>query len=241
MLFSMSVRTPKGSRRSLNFGLGKSLGFLIAATACGGATASSDGSDTGGGASTAGACMPVGNNFRSQFTAGNCDVVARVNADATQILGYRVVCGNEQTVSIESLKAELLPSARVSWFDSISYGSSSDAAYLFVHSSDPYDVIAFGVKTGLTLFEFSGSNTPPMFGDWSPESDINGDCRGPIPAFTSLGPWDASDPGQEVLGFVYEKGLIDGVNAVAGGYRNISLVRANLPTLEYLVILSTKL
>ncbi len=133
----------------------------------------------------------------------------------------------------------LLPSARVNWSAGESYGSASDAAYLFVHASSPYDVVAFGFDTGLQLFEFSSSNTPAMFGTWSPASDIDGNCNGPIPAFQSLGPWDASYPGQAVLDLAYKKGLIGGVNTAFGGYRAISVVRASLPTVEYLLIVST--
>jgi hypothetical protein len=177
--------------------------------------------------------------MRAQLTGANCDVVARVNADATQILGYRVVCGEGQTVSAASLREQLLPSARVNWSEASVYGSAADAAYLFVHAANPYDVIAFSESTGQTLFELGDGLTPMLSGTWSPASDLDGSCNGPGPQFQSLGPWDPSYPGQAALDLLYRKGVIERLNQSFGGYRAISVVRSSLPTVEYLVIVST--
>ena len=184
-------------------------------------------------------CTAAGEAIRAQLTGSNCDVVARVSADATQILGYRVVCGDGQTVSTASLLAQLLPSARVNWSEATAYGSAADAAYLFVHASNPYDVIAFSESTGQTLFELGDGLSPMLSGTWSPESDLDGSCNGPGPTFQSLGPWDPTYPGQAAVNLLYRRGVIERLNQSFGGYRTISVVRSNLPVVEYLVIVST--
>lgn len=185
------------------------------------------------------ACTAAGEAIRAQLTGANCDVVARVNSDATQILGYRVVCGDGQTVSTASLAAQLAPSSRVNWSQASVYGSAADAAYLFVHASNPYDVIAFSESTGETLFEFGDGLSPMISGTWSPPTDLDGSCKGPRPTFQSLGPWDPSYPGQAAVDLLYRKGVIERLNQSFGGYRTISVVRSNLPTVEYFVIVST--
>lgn len=184
-------------------------------------------------------CTAAGEAVRAQLTGPNCEVVARVNANATQILGYRVVCGAAQTVSLDTLTAQLLPVSRVNWSEATSYGSAADAAYLFVHPMNPYDVIAFSESTGQTLFEFGDGLSPLVSGTWSPGKDLDGSCNGPSPTFQSLGPWDPSYPGQAAVDLVYRKGLLESLNQSFGGYRTISVVRATLPAIEYFVIVST--
>lgn len=185
------------------------------------------------------ACTAAGEALRAQLTGPNCDVVARVSADATQILGYRVSCGDGQTVSTASLTQQLLPVSRVNWSEATVYGSAADAAYLFVHAANPYDVIAFSESTGQTLFELGDGLSPMVSGTWSPPTDLDGSCNGHGPTFQSLGPWDPSYPGQAAVDLLYSKGLIERLNESFGGYRTISVVRSNLPTVEYLVIVST--
>lgn len=184
-------------------------------------------------------CTAAGEHIRAQLSGSNCDVVVRVNADATQILGYRVVCGDGQTVSTASLAAQLLPSSRVNWSEAKAYGSAADAAYLFVHASNPYDVIAFSESTGQTLFELGDGLSPMISGTWSPATDLDGSCNGPGPTFQSLGPWDPSYPGRAAVDLVYGRGVLERLNQSFGGYRTISVVRSNLGVVEYFVIVST--
>lgn len=184
-------------------------------------------------------CTAAGEAVRAQLTGPNCEVVARVNANATEVLGYRVVCGAAQTVSIATLTERLLPSSRVNWSEATSYGSAADAAYLFVHAMNPYDVIAFSESTGQTLFEFGDGLSPVVSGTWSPAKDLDGSCNGPSPTFQSLGPWDPSYPGQAAVDLVFRRGLLERLTQSFGGYRTISVVRAQLPAVEYFVIVST--
>jgi hypothetical protein len=184
-------------------------------------------------------CTAPSEAFTSQIGGYVCDVVVRVNATATQLLSYKVVCGSQSTLTLEQAKAQLLPSSRINWSEATSYRSDSDG-YLFVHET-PYDVVAFGPITGQPVFEFYADGQPEqVLGDWKPATDLNGTCNGLGPDYlTHLGPWQDTDPGLEIMQLLHEHGVFYGIDRANGGTNGTLIVRADLSAVEYFVVIST--
>jgi hypothetical protein len=165
----------------------------------------------------------------------------RVNGDASAIVSYRVVCGEQRTLSLEDAKAQLGVVSRINWLEAATYGSVG-TGYLFVHESAPYDVLAIGPTTGQPIFEFAGTNptTAEVVDEWSASTDLDGACNGSSGlAYVALGPWEVSDPGSLVVELLYSKGVFAAVEAANGGHNSITLVRAPLSNLEFFVIIGT--
>jgi len=185
---------------------------------------------------------PVSLAFTSQLGSSPCDVVVRVNADASAILAYKVVCGAAGTVTQDALLSTLQSTSGAAWQGAIAYGDTSKH-FLFVDDSDPNHAIAFSGVTGLQLFEFSDATTPTVLGDWSNASELDGSCDdgsgfNALPHYT-LGPWQESYPWSSVVSQVVQQGVFSGMSTASGGERSVTLVHAGLPTEEFFVIIST--
>jgi hypothetical protein len=183
---------------------------------------------------------PISSVFTSQLGGNPCDVVVRVNADGSTILGYKVVCGAGATVSQGALQSTLQSTSGATWQGAMGYGDTSKH-FLFVDNSNPNHAIAFSGVTGLQLFEFSDATTPTVLGDWSNASELDGSCNYgfDVGSFVTLGPWQSSYPGSSVVKRIVQQGVFSGISTASGGERSITLVHAGLPDEEYFVIIST--
>jgi len=183
---------------------------------------------------------PVSLAFTSQLGSGPCDVVVRVNADGSTILGYKVVCGAAATVTQGALLSTLQSTSGAAWQGAMGYGDTSKH-FLFVDNSNPNHAIAFSGVTGLQLFEFTDSNVPMVLGDWSNASELDGSCNYgyDVGSFVTLGPWQGSYPGNSVVRRIDQQGVFSGISTASGGERSVTLVHAGLPSEEFIVIIST--
>jgi hypothetical protein len=183
-------------------------------------------------------CTPPSEAFISQFLGKTCDVVLRINADVSSILGYRVVCGNYDPLTQAEAKAQLAPISRINWQLASAYSSPSQGQ-LFVHEN-PYDVIAFGPITGQILFEFYVyGTTDTVVGEFSPGSELNGNCPGQ--STTQILGWAEafeSELTQKVSQLLHSHGVFYGISFANSGYDDALLVNAALTTPEYFVVLS---
>ena len=192
------------------------------------------------------ACMtmdcttPISSPFTSQLGGSPCDVVARVNADASVILSYKVVCGAAATVSQDALLSTLKSTSGATWQGAIAFGDTSKH-FLFVDNANANHAIAFSGVTGLQLFEFSDASLPAVSGDWSNASDLDGSCSYAFAEypFVALGPWQSSYPGDSVIHRVVQQGVFSGISTASGGERSVTVVHAGLLAEEYFVIIST--
>ena len=183
-------------------------------------------------------CTQASQDFVSLVGGKQCELIVRVNAEATALVSMRAVCGSGP-ITLEQAKTLLAPISRINWSTATSYGTLT-SGYLFVHDSNPYDVIAFGPASGQSLFEFTtNGQTDTVFGDWSPAAALDGDCKGQPPAYQTLGPWSAQDPGDAISKLLYQKGVLNGISHANGGYDGIILVRAQLSKTEYFAIIPT--
>jgi len=184
-------------------------------------------------------CTQASQEVASLVGGKRCELIVRVNAEATTLLSMRAVCGSGQPITLEQAEAQLLAISRINWSTATTYGTAT-SGYLFVHESNPYDVMAFGPLTGQSLFEFTTSGqTDTVFGDWSSAPALDGDCKGQAPPYQTLGPWSAQDPGDAISKLLYQKGVLNEITRANAGYDGIILVRAQLSKVEYFAIIPT--
>lgn len=182
------------------------------------------------------ACTAPSQAFHSQIQR-ECDLVVRVNADATSILSYRFACGAGTEITRDEALRQLLIQSRINWSESTAYGDSK-SGYLFVHEN-PYDIIAFGPITYRPIFEVAvtGGADQPL-GDWLPGTDIDGSCPDSATyGFETLGPWDSQDPGDAIARLLQKSGLFYAFQYVGAELKGVFLARAASSPVEYFVIM----
>jgi hypothetical protein len=169
-----------------------------------------------------------------------CDVVVRIDAASIQVKSYQVICGDPKTISQQEAWDQLRPMARVNWSSATPYGSA-DTGYLFVHETEPYDVVAFGPTTGQLVLEFlEDGSSSKVLGDYLPLSSGPGNCESKEDIYgTPLGPWDATVATEPIIQTLYSQGILSGIAQGNGGYDSISLIDAPLAQPEYIVIIGT--
>lgn len=198
----------------------------------------------------AGTCTAPTSSFVQRIHDGYpCNVVARVNVSATEILGYQVVPGAWTDVSRATLDATIATwSSVIDWKKATVYADAALMAYYYVYPTDSggnYAGAAFSGSTGENLFLYTSWTDPDVPGIWLPASDLDGSCNvwsDKIPH--PLGPWDpASDPGQAVMDLLNRHGFNAGISTAlmgAGwevtGCSSYVILRANSDPVEYVVI-----
>jgi hypothetical protein len=182
---------------------------------------------------------PISSALAAAIRQEPCDVVLRINADATDILGYRVVCGETTPTSRESLHSQLLAFSSVNWSEATAYGNA-ETHYVFVHPKTPYAVIGYSSVTAQKLFEVRDTSSPTVLGDWSPASDLDGVC---VPSHrrlpTTVGPENGVVPSQSITKLLDERGVFAGLKSVSSGENRVVVLRTDLPAVEFFVIVST--
>lgn len=186
-------------------------------------------------------CTPPSPAFFSRIEGEACDFVVRIDQAVSQIVGYRVVCGNAKAVTTTSIEADLFTWSSINWSTATRYGDSSGPAYLYLYGVDErgrYAGTAFSRATGEALFTYLSWTDPDMGGEWSSADEIDGSCTGAGPTPRALGPFDTSDPGQMIMRFLNQRGFFAGIDEITG-LRPIPVVlRTTSNPVEYIVIVT---
>jgi hypothetical protein len=203
-------------------------------------------------------CNSAGTIVDSQLKGAACAIVVRVNSDATQVLGYRVVCGDLAPKTTADFQAQLAATSSVDWSEAESYQTGCSCNWdcpcpsdivLYVHAQDPYEGIVFDTRTGLTLVDFGIlESTSKVFSDFAPGSDLSTDPVCPFWLGGSgggfVGPGSGEAPVFDAISLLVTKGLFESRRKYLLPQSdnvptaNTHFVQANFSPPEYFVILT---
>lgn len=170
--------------------------------------------------------------------------MVRVNSSSTEVIGYQLNCGEENTVTEASARAALPTIPSIDWRSASLVSNPTETGVYAFLSSQALGVVSS--RTGQELVCLIGATEVgyPIPAAWYSGSDVDGSCPdGSAVPFTSFGSTDSSLAPQMAVELLRQRGLFAALGSRWGNsFDTVAIARVQpMNGTEYLVIITVTL